>query len=407
MRRMPLVVVVVAVVVAACARGGQGPPAPSVAEDVLFVRTDRSVTLVRGLPEAHAVKFSGAVPAIDWSAVVRASTEDGVTTVTALDTASGRELWSGEVAGRFDAKVASPQATWVALGDTRHSAYGRRSTTLAVLGGGSDPRSFELEGNFEPEAFSTDGRSLFVIEYLPPADPDSYRVRRLELDTGEVVPVYTPDADLQEAMEGTARIQAASPDGRRLYTLYSFRDGRGVRHAFVHVLDLVDLWAHCIDLPSTFAESPEKAMALTVAPTGDRVYLADAAADLVAEIDTGTLAVARTADVDFGVSGFPAQVVVGPDDVLYLSSGTRLLAVDRATLSQRHSWHLTDDITGLQPANDGSRLYVGMKDGIVMIDTASGRMLGTLNGEDLGRVGQLGRSTRLPGEPPTEFTCAC
>jgi outer membrane protein assembly factor BamB len=407
MRRIPLVAVVVSLVLAGCARGPEGPGGPAGTEDVLFVRTDRSVTLVRGLPDGHAVRLSGAVPSLDWSAVVQASTEDRVTTVTAVETSSGEGLWSQDVDGRFEAKVSSRHGALVALGETRHAAYGRRSTTLVVVGEASEPRFFELDGNFEPEAFSTDGGSLFVIEYLPPTNPDSYRVRRLDLTTGEVVAVYTPDAHLQEAMEGNARIQAASPDGRRLYTLYSFRDTHGVRHAFIHVLDLDELWAHCIDLPSGFATSPQKAMALTVSPGGDRVYLADAAADVVAEVDTGTLSVVRTADVDFGVSGFPAQIVLGTDDVLYLSSGTRLLAVDPTSLSQRRSWYMTGDITGLQPSSDGSRLYVGLKDGIVMIDTASGRMLGTLTPADLGQIGQLGRSTRLPGEPPTDFTCAC
>jgi hypothetical protein len=413
MRKVPLLAIAVAVSIlgVGCARSSDPSGSAPAPQDVLFVRNDRSVTLVRDLPDGDAVRMSGAVPALDWSAVVQASVDDRVTSVTAVDTSSGKELWAEDVPGTFDAKVASSDARYVALGppgDGTGYPIGRTTTPLVVLrADGSGPSTYQLEGNYEPEAFSSDGKSLFVIEYLPPRNPTSYQVRRLELTTGEVVGVYTPHEELQEAMEGTARIQAASPDGRRLYTLYSFRDAQGTPHAFIHVLDLRDLWAHCINLPGSFATSPQKAMAITVAPSGDTVYVADAAADVVAQVDTRSLSVARTSDVDFGVSGFPAQVAVGSNDVLYVSSGTRLLAVDPATLTQRRTWYMTEDITGLQPANDGRRLYVGLKDQIVMIDTASGQEVGTLTPADLGRIGQLGQTTRLPGEPPSDFTCAC
>jgi YVTN family beta-propeller protein len=413
MRKVPFcaVAAVALSVLAGCARLSPRSAPEGAPEDVLFVRTSRGVTLVRDLPEGQAIRLSGAVPSTDWSAVVRAVPNGTGTRVAALETSSGAELWSQDVEGTFEVKVASQNGRLVALGTPREgTGYpdGRSSTTLVLLGeDGSAPRTIRLEGNFEPEAFSTDGGSLFVIEYRPPLDPTSYRVRRLDLGTGEVVGVYTPDAHLQQSMEGTARVQAASPDGRRLYTLYSHKAADGTRHAFIHVLSLDQLWAHCIDLPAGFGTAPEDAIALSLAPDGDRLYVADARADSVAEVDTRTLSVARSTHVDFGTSGAPAHAERGADGMLYLASGARLLAVDPATLVPGRSWDLEEEITGIQAAKDGSRLYVGLRDRIVILDTATGGRLGALSPEDMGKIGQLGQSTRLLDEERKVITCAC
>jgi outer membrane protein assembly factor BamB len=418
MRKAPLMgmAVVVALVVAGCSRSAPGPTSNAAPEDVLFVRTARGVTLVRGLPQGSALRLPGAVPSIDWSAVVRAIPSPGgllgrTTTVVALDTSSGAELWSQDVDGTLEVKVASQNGGMVALGrpgDGTGYPVGRSSTTLVIIDeDGSDARTIHLRGNYEPEAFSTDGGSLFVIQYLPPLNPTSYRVRRLDLSTGEVGGVYTVDAELQEAMQGTARIQAASPDGNRLYTLYSLKGADGVMRAFIHVLSLDEEWAHCVDLPEGFGAASEKAVALSVAPDGKRLYVADAAADMVAEVDTEALTVSHSAPVDFGTSGLPANALLGPDGILYLASGTRLMAVTPGTLAPGRSWFMEEKISGIQAAMDGSRLYVGLEDQIVVLETATGKRLGTLSPEDLGNIGQLGQSTRVLNKQRTVVTCAC
>jgi YVTN family beta-propeller protein len=413
MRKMPLLAMAVlgAFVLASCA-GSAGPASNPAPKDVLFVRTSRGVTLVNGLPEGVAVRLADAVPSIDWSAVVQAiPTQGRDTRIVALDSTSGEELWSQVVGGTFEVKVASRNGQLVALGSPGGGTgypEGRSSTTLVVMGeDGSEPRTIQLEGNFEPEAFSTDGGSLFVIEYLPPRNPTSYRVRRLDLGTGEVGGVYTVDLELQEAMQGTARIQAASPDGGRLYTLYSLKDAEGVRRSFIHVLSLDEQWAHCIDLPAGFGAATEKAVALSVAPDGKRLYVADSSSDMVAEVDTEALTVARSTHLDFGTSGAPAHAVRGSGGMLYLASGTRLQAVDPSALTPGRTWYLEEKITGMQAASDGSRLYVGLNDRIVVLDAATGKRLGMLSPADLGRIGQLGQSTRLLDEERKVVTCAC
>jgi len=404
-----VVAVTVGLVLAGWARPGAGSERGP--EDVLFLRSAGGITLVRALPEGVAVGLPDAVPSMDWSAVVRAVPQGKETEIVALDSLSGAQLWSRHLAGRLEVKVASEHGRLVALGSPREgTGYpgGRSSTTLVIVGAdASEPRTIELDGNFEPEAFSTDGESLFVVEYLPPKDPTSYRVRRLDLRTEEVVGVYTVDAELQEAMQGTARVQAASPDGRRLYTLYTLEGADGMSRAFVHVLSLDELWAHCVDLPPSFETASGKAIAISVAPDGRRLYVADATTGTVAEVDTEALAVTRTAQAAFGSQGGAAHAVAAGDGMLYLGKGTGLLALDASTLEPVRSWDMEGRITGIQAASDGGRLYVGLKDQIVILDTATGERLGVLDPANLGTIDQLGQSTRSLDEERTEIECAC
>ncbi|MDQ4006418.1 MAG: hypothetical protein M3135_09010 [Actinomycetota bacterium] len=405
--RLPVVVVTVGVALIGCGR--LGPEATP--EDVLFLRSGGGVTLVRDLPEGVAVNLRGAVPSTDWSAVARAVPNSPQTRIEVLDPLTGAELWSRNVpVDDLEVKVAARNGSIVALGSRGGSAgypRGRSATTLVILREDTpQPRTIELEGNYEPEAFSADGESLFVVEYLPPERPTRYQVRRLDLLTEEVVGVYTPDAHLQEAMQGTARIQAASRDGRRLYTLYTLVT-RGTTRAFVHVLSLDELWAHCIDLPSNFATARESAVALSLTPEGNHLYVVDASTGTIADIDTEALAVSRTTEAELGGGGGPANAVVAPGGDLYVARGARFLALDTDTMATGQTWDMQARITGLQAANDGGRLYVGLRDRIEIIDTATGEGLGSLDPENLEDIEQLGQSTRLLEEERTAIECAC
>jgi hypothetical protein len=377
-------------------------------EDVLFLRTAGGVALVRDL--GSAVDVPGAVPAIDWSALVRADSTDQLTRVEAIDPESGEVLWAREAPGTLEVKAASAGAAMVALGDPQERAgyaSGRTSTTLVILDEGvPEPRTIELAGNYAPEAFSTDGGSLFVVEYLPPERPTSYRVRRLDLATEQVEGVYTVDQELQDSMRGTARIQAASPDGRRLYTLYT-QELAGGWHTFVHVLSLDELWAHCIDLPAPFEGFDERAMAIAVSPDGSRLFVADAVTGTVAEADTEALTVTRTAEIPFWSPGGIAHAAAGPDGSLYLAKGDGIAQVDTETLTPVVSWEVDGRITGLQVSDDGQRLFVGLKDEIAVFDPTSGAQVEVVDPVGIEAIRQLGTSTRALEEERTTTECAC
>jgi YVTN family beta-propeller protein len=410
MRTRPLLAVLIMFVVGGCAPGEGGSGPAGAREDLLFLRTPRGLALVKARPNAVAIHFSDAMPSTDWSSVVQALPDGKRTRIEAFDTASGDELWSRPVPGSLEVRAVAEDGRLAVLAGARTGGTypaGRSTTRFVIVPSGGEARTITLDGNFEPEAFSTDGGSLFVIEYIPPRAPTAYRVRRLDLRTGEVDGVYTVDAELQTAMRGTARVQTASRDGRRLYTLYSLREGDGDLHSFVHVLSLDEQWAHCVDLPSHFRARDERSVAMSVSPDGRRLYVADVSKDQLAEIDTRALTVTRTVDVSLGPWRGAAYAARGADGMLYVGSGKGLHSIDAASLAPGRSWDLEARIMGIQVGNDGRRLYVGHPDRIAVIDTGSGRSLEALRPERVERIAQLGTSTRTLDRDRRTTTCAC
>jgi DNA-binding beta-propeller fold protein YncE len=404
MRGSWILVVPMAMVASAC---GQPANQQSEAGDTLFLSSPRTVAVLEAGASNPSFRGDG-IPSGDWSTVVRTDARRGTTDITALDPEEGTVLWENALSGKHRVKVVSQTGNAVAMAPLgqRHFRDGRKSTKLTVVReAASESRTFELEGNYEPEAFSTDGSSLFVIRYLPAGKPNSYQVRRLDPTTGRVEGVYTPDGHLQDRMGGTARIQAMSPDGARLYTLYTL----GEDYAFVHVLSLDGLWAHCIDLPDGFSESVEDATAITLSPDGRHLYVANSAADIVAEVDTESLLVTKSADVNLGWGG-AAHAAADGDSTLYVAGGGRVTSVDTSDLTVRRDRNLGLRIRGLQLSEAGARLYVGLRSSIVVLDALSGKRLEEIDPPGINRIKEFGPVMRAPEEPRpprSDLTCAC
>jgi len=389
-------------------------PSPEASNDLLFLRTAAGVALATTGASSAEYQPADSLPSGDWSTAVRArrsaspTGRGAVTRVVAADPLTGARLWTQIVDGSHRVKIVSADGSAVALGPTREPYYsnGRKTTKMVIVRRSMPVRTIELHGNYEPEAFSTDAATLFVIRYLPAGQPTRYQVRSLDVETGEVSGVYTVDAELQESMRGTARVQAMSDDGTRLYTLYTLRE-HGEEHTFVHVLSLDEKWAHCVDLPEGFADSVETATALTVSPDGSRLYVANAESGAIAEVDTGSLRVARTSRVSFGL-GAPVHVATDAGR-LFLASGRRLSSVALDSLREERSWVLEQKIRGLQVATDGFRLYVGQRDRIAVVDFVRGAILSTFDPPGVDKVELLGRTIRLEDEDPerARYVCAC
>jgi len=177
-------------------------------------------------------------------------------------------------------------------------------------------QQFELDGLVEPEAFSTDGTVLYVIDHQIAAVPGAYRVRPLNLVTGELETILGPTKiPFAEDMNGNARRQIWSPGGSRLNTLYIRQthhhhdDGEHHAHGepatdgFIHVLDLDEEWAFCLDLPEQFGAGDLETTALAVSPDGATLAVADVSAGQIAFASAEDLAVTRVVtlpDFDFG-----------------------------------------------------------------------------------------------------------
>ena len=302
---------------------------------------------------------------------------------------------------RADSAVrSSPAAAYQPVSRERTIIY------VADPTGHSDPRRYELAGNFEPEAFSADEQTLFLLEYLPPLAPDRYRVMQLNLRARngqpQVQPLLTRDKRLNlEEMRGTGRMHAIAPSCRTLYTLYTrqpdhvhARDmvtlggsgqSSGMTHAFVHVLSLSEWWAYCLDLPLPFGVGPSNAHALAPSPDGWRLYVADASSGQVAVADTTKLQVTRVDQVGQLAAGEGADqpaaaTAVGPGGQFYLTNGSETVVADTtsAGLAATQRWSFDSPVRGIQASGDGQYVYVGVEDRVLVLEAKDGRRVSSV-----------------------------
>lgn len=401
--------IVLALVVFAVVACGEPPPAEPVAADLLYLEGSEGIAVLAAGAETEAPATDG-IPSTDWSSVVTADASRLATRVEARDARTGAPQWQQEIEGpKLDLRVVSREAEMVALLPRgSHYLQGRTGTRLVVTGRDVEPRTIHLDGNFEPEAFSNDGRSLFVLQYLPAINPNSYQVRRLDLVTEEVLGVYSVDAELQERMRGTARIQAMSPDGTYLYTLYTTGGGRfGPRRAFVHVLNLDELWAHCIDLPPEFGKLEEAEIALTVTPDSKRLYVNDVGSGAMAEVDTQSLEILQTS-IEGVTSQYEPLTVHDGRHTLYVARGPSLTSIDTRTLEEGESWTGVGRIKGVQVSSDAKKVYVALGRDVVTLATETLDEVGRADPPGVGRIRAMGPRMRSIQPPPLDkLTCAC
>jgi hypothetical protein len=264
----------------------------------------------------------------------------------------------------------------------------RERTALLVTTGQQQER-FDLGGVIEPDAFTSDGSGLFVLEWLPATAPDHYRVRLLDLGTGVVRPLLTRDkvpvpAGAEEEMRGDGRQAVLSPERLVLYTLYTHQPGHrhtrdllsgrpGGAHAFVHVLHLAQGWAYCLDLPHPFGEGPAERHALALSADGRTLAVADVTSGSLAYADTESLTIRQVIAVPRG-DGAASLVFTPEGDRVLVGAGTRVAGIGGG--GPASTWAVPAPIRGLGLSRDGTRLYAGGTDEIVWLDTTSGELRG-------------------------------
>lgn len=171
-------------------------------------------------------------------------------------------------------------------------------------------------------------------------------------------------------------MQILSPDGSQLYTLYTkqgtnYAHGRptshkpGMVHAFVHVLDLEEGWAHCVDLPMPFGSGDATASAMALSPSGDLLYVTDAANGAVATIDIDKLQVLSADEIPAAEPDDDTFAAIGRNGPLYLASGSDVVLLDPATMETLGTWSASREIVGLQA--DGENLYVGESEAVTLV----------------------------------------
>jgi hypothetical protein len=386
--------------------------------------TDRTIsteTLVLGTAEgplvvqvpSGSVLFEGrsAVSSLGGAWVLSAVTSADRTLLEAREGSTGRIVSTATVPGDVEARIVSESGLAVALMEPLPEGWDpavplpRARTTIVVADptGVDEPRMFDLRGNFEPEAFSTDDDELFLIQHLPAQAPTAYRVVALDLRRERILPVFGPFKGPAERMPGTRLSQLLAPDADQLYTLYTSAKPGYAPHgapvpgtaavSFVHVLSLEDGWAHCVGLPKAMWDRPAYEQAMAVTPDGTHLLVVDAGRGLVAVMDTESLGV-RTVPVALPFEGTIARTSaqISPDGrTLYLAmadtdntaatagdESSTVVALDTTTFEVRHTWRLPGVVSGLGVSSDGTSVYAAVGGHVAVLDAGSGLELGQI-----------------------------
>ena len=351
LRKLVVALSVAALGTAACTHEtGDGTPSQPVPRETLLLSTEAGPLVVEVPSGSLLFERPGAVANLGGSWLLSATPSAGSTVLQTFDGADAEPASAVRLAGTLDVRVVAESGGAVALMDPLPEGWDPevplpRSRTPIVVAdptGVMEPRTYDLRGNFEPEAFSTDDRRLFLIQHLPAEAPTVYRVTVLNLRTGRVVPVFGPFKGPAERMPGIRLQQVLSPNADQLYTLYSSaRPGYAPHHApvpngatvsFVHVLSLQEGWAHCVGLPEELWDRAASEQAMATSPNGRLLYIADPTLGLVTVMDTASLEI-RTYTIDLSASGVrrTSAVVSGDGSALFVATDHRVEVMDATT----------------------------------------------------------------------------
>jgi hypothetical protein len=397
LRKLVVALSVAALGAAACTHDTQGVSAGlPVPPETLLLGTEAGPLVVQVPSGSVLFDRPGTVASLGGSWLLSATPSAGSTLLSIVDGADAEAASTVRLDGTLDVRVVAESGGAVALMDPLPDGWDPevplpRSRTPIVVAdptGATETRTYDLRGNFEPEAFSTDDRQLFMIQHLPAEAPTVYRVTVLNLRTGRAVPVFGPFKGPAERMPGIRLQQVLSPNADQLYTLYSSaRPGYAPHHApvpngatvsFVHVLSLQDGWAHCVGLPEELWDRPASEQAMATSPNGRLLYIADPTLGLVTVMDTASLEI-RTYPIDLSVSGVrrTSAVVSGDGSALFVATAGEhggVTRIDTDTFEVVRTW-ATDDVSGLGLSADGERLYVAFDDRVEVMDARTGSEL--------------------------------
>jgi hypothetical protein len=377
--------------------------------DLVLIDSGAGVTAVR-TPDGPIAFRGAATLAMPGRSDLLTTVRRGEATILSeLDPSSGAVTSSVRLDGNLALAVVSSDGGMAALLPTTSQSSGpwtpvpRSSTEVRVVetSGGLPPHEYRLQGNFQPEAFSADASTLFLLRYLPPTDPRAYRVASLDLATGNVDDVFGRDKTVPpETMSGTRISQVLAPSGDRLYTLYSSQpaeyapadnareysgggwggEASGNPVAFVHTLSLRQHWAFCADLPRAFGSGPVDAKTIALSPDERWLYAIDAVHELVAVLDTRSMRVAREAHVNLGgVGGGPVFARVSDDGrTLFVAGAGTIVPVDTSRLAASSPWPVEGTVLALTVSAATGDLYAAVAGRVEVLDSAGGRVAATV-----------------------------
>jgi hypothetical protein len=312
-----------------CPTPCSGPSPSPVDARLLYVQpsgSDGSVIAYSTKTGRTAFALPAGVSSADGRWHVAATPLGPQTAITRFGLVTGQADKISLFRGRWTVGGVSPTGRWAAL---VAPASSRSTTRLAIVDAvrGGFVHRVELNGSFEIETLSADGRRLFLIQHL---DSSHYLVRLYDVARGRLKTQALRASGDDAPMIGDAWSGVASPDGRWLLTLYL---NTRHNHAFVHALDLERSAPACVDLPSARRLGTLRRYTLTLSPNGRTLFAANPALGVVAAVDLDTLTVTRTARFPRSSAGRPTRTLsagtISRDGrTLYFSAGTGLWAYD-------------------------------------------------------------------------------
>jgi len=304
-----------------------GTPGPTRAGDgrvLIFLTTQQGVSVYDGRGQIIAGPYAVSVATPDWAHAVIAEPAGAGTRIVVRDLASGRMSSVTTFPDRLEPRIVSPAGDLVAAVTPGgagvyglHEAAGRDRTTVVVADHGGERVRLDLPGNLEPEAFSPDGRQLFLLDYLPAERPQRFRVRVVDLVNRLPVPIAEGQLRAYRIMN------VYDPARVMLFTLYSFEaDAK----AFIHCLG--EGWSRRIDLPAPFGQQRPGVHAIALSAPGERLYAVHAPSASLADIDVDRLAVT-------GVTALAATGLSGKPNLQVTASGRIAVNVEGAVILDR------------------------------------------------------------------------
>jgi len=380
----------------ACRSGSSPAPAANadLPRELLAVETGSGLTLVNTHGGPPAMGARQCVVASDATALAsgRASAAG---TLVEVRRPNGQMSFDLTVRGQLAPRVVASGGQFVALatgpagGDVAYRPVGREKTTIVIADHSGERQRLELVGCVEPEAFAPGGEWLYVLDYLPPEDPERYRVRRVDLASGAYGALSTRDKQLipagyEEEMRGEGRQAVYAGQRQFLFTLYTHqpdhehtrdllaaRAGKPDVHAFVHSLNTALGFAYCIDLPAPFGNGPAQAHAIALTPSTQHPYVVDTSSGTVARLDGEQLTVIGVGNFAPNPAGDPAAAAIRNGN-LYVGAGETIHLIDIGKLTTRATWRVPAAVRGVAISLDGDRLWVGQPDAVIALDAATG-----------------------------------
>ncbi|MEO8695248.1 MAG: hypothetical protein ABI658_17115 [Acidimicrobiales bacterium] len=306
----------------------------------------------------------------DWTRV--ASVDKGVARL--VDAASREELRRANVPDGLHVAAISADGRFVAYSESpeyglRGIPKARTTTRVAVVASASarDAKAqvLDLPGNLVPEAFSSNGRLLYVLDYVPAAAPDHYEVRTIDLVTGITTDVGSRLKEpATEQMQGNARTSLYSPDRQMLFTLYSEYGEQG--KAFIHALNLSENWSFCIDLPDSGRFGDGQA---TLAMSRDNKLYVLGDSGQIAQVDAQPygLTVERTVQLPAATPAKNRPTAAVEGSRLIVGHDDRVFFLDRSTLRIDQTITMPSTVVGLTGDGNG-RVAIATPSAIDIVD---------------------------------------